>query len=174
MNWHTLKCWPEFFEPLYSGTKNFEVRKNDRNFKVGDVLLLQEYLPTQNSFTGREATRRVSFVLNGEDVSVKACGVGIQPGFVVLGFEKEMKFPDDWFALVPVDFQRELLFEVWNPMFEQNEAVTHFGLTVGVMIDGEKWRHAVKIEGTKPIECAYKALVVWAYERKFGKGVWNR
>jgi hypothetical protein len=28
---HTLKTWPDFFEPLFSGIKTFELRINDRH-----------------------------------------------------------------------------------------------------------------------------------------------
>lgn len=38
---HKLKTWPEFFLALEMWRKMFEVRKNDRNFSVGDTLLLQ-------------------------------------------------------------------------------------------------------------------------------------
>lgn len=42
---HHLKCHPPYFEKIVSGTKKFEIRKNDRDFEVGDVLVLQEYEP---------------------------------------------------------------------------------------------------------------------------------
>lgn len=35
---HELKTLPEYFELVRKGIKNFEVRKNDRDFKVGDML----------------------------------------------------------------------------------------------------------------------------------------
>lgn len=42
---HKLKCWPEFFIVVQGGLKNFEIRKNDRDYKVGDELVLQEFSP---------------------------------------------------------------------------------------------------------------------------------
>jgi len=35
---HTLKIKPEFIEDKLSGMKQFEIRKNDRNFEVGDII----------------------------------------------------------------------------------------------------------------------------------------
>ena len=42
---HDLKCHPDYFEALRDGTKTFECRYNDRDFEVGDELLLREYDP---------------------------------------------------------------------------------------------------------------------------------
>ncbi len=39
---HYLKCETHYFQSVEKGTKKFEVRKNDRNFKVCDVVHLQE------------------------------------------------------------------------------------------------------------------------------------
>lgn len=42
---HELKIRPEFLQRIKSGTKTFEIRKNDRDFQVGDTLLLKEFDP---------------------------------------------------------------------------------------------------------------------------------
>ena len=42
MQTHELKTWPEYFEAVKDGTKNFELRKDDRGFKAGDHLVLAE------------------------------------------------------------------------------------------------------------------------------------
>lgn len=42
---HELKCNPEYFARIGSGQKTFEIRKNDRDFQVGDILVLKEYDP---------------------------------------------------------------------------------------------------------------------------------
>lgn len=38
---HKLKILPEYFEAVKSGSKTFEVRKDDRGFQAGDTLFLQ-------------------------------------------------------------------------------------------------------------------------------------
>lgn len=35
---HELKIAPEYFKDVRTGLKKFEIRKNDRDFKVGDRL----------------------------------------------------------------------------------------------------------------------------------------
>lgn len=42
---HELKSWPESFDAIERGVKPFDVRLNDRRFKVGEVLLLREFEP---------------------------------------------------------------------------------------------------------------------------------
>lgn len=39
---HELKTWNEYFEAVFMGHKTFEVRKNDRDFKKGDTLILKD------------------------------------------------------------------------------------------------------------------------------------
>ena len=38
---HALKTWPEFYKEIVDGSKKFEIRLNDRPFKVGDEVVLQ-------------------------------------------------------------------------------------------------------------------------------------
>ena len=75
---HRLKIWPEYFEGVVLRMKTFEVRKNDRGFKRGDLVLLEEFSP-ERGYTGKEILVRISFVL--DDVP------GIEKGYVVFAFE---------------------------------------------------------------------------------------
>lgn len=75
---HTLKTWPVFFQAVEDGTKTFEVRAADRDFRVGDVLDLREYDPDNKVHTGRSTQRQVSYLLSPESE------FGFD-GFVVLG-----------------------------------------------------------------------------------------
>lgn len=52
MKIHVLKTWPDYFKLIKSGKKTFELRKNDRDYKVGDRLDLMEYDPNKEEFTG--------------------------------------------------------------------------------------------------------------------------
>lgn len=49
---HFLKTETEYFQAIEQGRKKFELRKNDRDFKVGDLLHLKETIG--GVFTGRE------------------------------------------------------------------------------------------------------------------------
>jgi len=76
---HILKSWPEPFTAVLDGVKRYEVRKADRDFKVGDVLYLREWLPAIGVYTGRAFAVRVTYMTSpGEfDLPTDVCVLGI-------------------------------------------------------------------------------------------------
>ena len=89
MKVHKLKTLPRYFESIVNGTKPFEIRKNDRNFEVGDILRLEEYdsyskgrnkynrVRTYGGYTGRFAYVEISYILTDLEYCKK--------GYAVLG-----------------------------------------------------------------------------------------
>lgn len=75
---HELKTWPEMYEAVRTGVKRFELRQDDRNFQVGDVLLLREWNPQSCDYTGRKLTVSVYFVLRNAEL------FGLAPGFCAM------------------------------------------------------------------------------------------
>jgi len=63
IKWHELKTWPEVFGWSLSGTKMFEARMNDRDFMPGDFLLLREWNPITEKYTGRSISRQILYIL---------------------------------------------------------------------------------------------------------------
>jgi hypothetical protein len=63
---HILKTWPEFFQAITNGQKNFEIRKNDRGFQSGDRVILKEWDPESMEYTGREMVFKIGFIVYGE------------------------------------------------------------------------------------------------------------
>jgi hypothetical protein len=78
---HSLKTWPEYYKAVESGAKNFEVRRNDRPFKVGDTLLLQEWDNIRGMYTGEEVRKEVTYILKGSKE------FGVSSDFVVMGLK---------------------------------------------------------------------------------------
>lgn len=70
---HDLKIAPRYMRAQLAGTKNFEIRKNDRDYKVGDRLWLREW--DGSKYTGRKLTVYVTFITDYEQ----------RDGYVVLG-----------------------------------------------------------------------------------------
>jgi hypothetical protein len=65
MKTHNLKTIQPYFDEVKNGYKTFELRKNDRDFKVNDKLCLEEYCPVNKEYTGNEITVGVSYILKG-------------------------------------------------------------------------------------------------------------
>ena len=63
---HELKTWPEAFHGTKFMGKTFEVRRNDREFAVGDELRLMEWDPTTEQYTGEEISAIVTYLIDLE------------------------------------------------------------------------------------------------------------
>lgn len=79
---HNLKTWPEYFEQVILGLKSYELRRNDRDFQVGDFLCLQEWDPKTESYTGRECRVRVTYMYSAKEGD----NWGLLPGYCILSF----------------------------------------------------------------------------------------
>lgn len=96
--YHELKCLPQYFQPLVDSAKMFEVRQNDRPFRVGDILVINEYVPESldpyddtvlrnktddwrevkdGYYTGRSTIRRITYILDDKTYCVE--------GMIILG-----------------------------------------------------------------------------------------
>lgn len=65
MRSHCLKTWPEMFKAVKNGVKSFEIRKNDRDFRVDDVLILEEWDNVIEKYTGDGVTADVVYIAQG-------------------------------------------------------------------------------------------------------------
>lgn len=72
---HYLKIKHKYFDDVLEGIKTFEIRFNDRGFKVGDILHLQEY--HKGEYTRREITREICYMIDDPEYC--------KPGYVVIG-----------------------------------------------------------------------------------------
>ena len=76
INSHTLKISAVYFEALKRGDKTCEIRKNDRLYEVGDLLLLNEC--KDGHFTGRALIFDITHIDDFEQ----------KDGFVVLSIKR--------------------------------------------------------------------------------------
>ena len=61
---HNIKIAPRYFIDIKKGIKTFELRVNDRDYKVNDTLTLEEWIPSYG-YTGRTIEREVPYILYG-------------------------------------------------------------------------------------------------------------
>ena len=76
---HELKVIEPYFSDFYRGVKTFEIRINDRHFKVGDYLIIRQWV--ENRYTGKRLIVKVTCIT---DYAQKE-------GYVVMGFKKICK-----------------------------------------------------------------------------------
>lgn len=57
------KTWPEYFQKVLEGVKNFELRLADFECEEGDLLVLKEWDPKTKQYTGRSLKKKVTFVV---------------------------------------------------------------------------------------------------------------
>lgn len=76
---HYIKCEKEFYQDVEEGYKSFEVRKNDRDYRAGDAIVLREYDKDLGVLTGREQRVNIIYFLDKYP--------GIEPGYCILEIE---------------------------------------------------------------------------------------
>lgn len=74
---HQIKLGAEFFDDAAAGRKSFELRKNDRNYKEGDMLEMEEIKDGKK--TGRKCSKRIVYMMENFE--------GLEDGYCILGCE---------------------------------------------------------------------------------------
>ena len=78
MKLHELKILPKYYKKVLTGEKRFELRKDDRDFKVGDIIKLCEY--DGKGLTGRDTLYDVIYKLDGGEY-------GLEEGYCILSIK---------------------------------------------------------------------------------------
>jgi len=78
---HALKTHPEYFKSIEAWQKKCELRKMDRPFKEGDKILLQEWDPETETYTGNEIEFRISHILKDAEK------FGLKKGYCIISLD---------------------------------------------------------------------------------------
>lgn len=76
---HELKILPEYFEAVKDGRKTWEIRKDDRGYKDGDILFLREY--EKGRYTGRYCFKNVTYIYRGDGT------FGLSDDYVIMSID---------------------------------------------------------------------------------------
>ena len=77
MKKHELKILPKYFQAVWSGIKTFELRKDDRDYQRGDILVLREW--DGEEYTGSAICVKVTYILQNAEK------YGLKDGYVIMG-----------------------------------------------------------------------------------------
>ena len=83
---HIVKIYPNWFEEVCCRKKDFEIRKKDRDYKVGDLLFMREW--SKDRYTGREVIRAIKYIYDGDGL------FGLEKGYCVLGLASAIYVKD--------------------------------------------------------------------------------
>ena len=72
------KILPKYFKAVREEKKNFELRKDEDNIRVGDILVLEEWNGTR--YTGKRELRKVKYVLRNVPE------YGLKEGYCIIGW----------------------------------------------------------------------------------------
>lgn len=76
---HELQILPQYYEEVKAGNKNFELRKNSRNYMVDDIVILKAWENGQYLYK-EPLQRTIKYVLTD------CPEYGLMDGYVILGF----------------------------------------------------------------------------------------
>lgn len=82
MKEHKLKIWSQYFNDVLSGAKKAEHRINDRDFKVGDTLCLEEVTKPDLEYTGRRIYVYITHIIPCGEMailSIEPCDTEFKP-----------------------------------------------------------------------------------------------
>jgi Domain of unknown function (DUF3850) len=82
MTEHVLKTLEPYWEAVACGAKTFEVRRDDRGFQRGDILVLRCTQAKTGAGFDKEVRKRIGYILPGGQF-------GIEPGYVVMALQDE-------------------------------------------------------------------------------------
>lgn len=156
---HFLKTHQVIYTGMMTGKKTFEIRKNDRDFRIGDYLYLQETreLTTEglNEYTGNEMLVSVSFLLKGKH----AIKYGLKPRYcamstikmnteVLIAVKSQMYKWDDKLAIIfsqdngvriVEELVKEWLPDDWKEYIAELKYSDNNKATINLIRQAEEW-----------------------------------
>lgn len=82
MKVHDLKIKDKYYDRIMTGQKDFEVRFNDRDYQVGDILSLLPIAEDDEVFECSPIIAKIKYIHSG---------LGMVEGYVVLGLDWEVQ-----------------------------------------------------------------------------------
>ncbi len=81
---HELKILSQYYEEVKAGNKNFELRKNDRDYMEHDTVILKAW--ENGQYLDKEPLKReIAYIL------MDCPEYGLQDGFCIIGFRTEQE-----------------------------------------------------------------------------------
>lgn len=87
MTEYNVKSWESFFQAFKRGEKKHDMRDlKDRNYKVGDILNLQEYDPFTGMYTGDSMRMKITYITS-RDTPCAFSSAALDRDYCILSLE---------------------------------------------------------------------------------------
>ncbi len=87
---HHVKSWPQYFASIKEGQRTHDLRRNDREFQVGDLMILAEFDPQAQKYTGETCEVEITSMTS----TSQPCAVSseaLDPAFCILSIRRVFK-----------------------------------------------------------------------------------
>lgn len=84
---HRVKSWVHLFQAFVRGEKMHDLRILDRDYQVGDILVLCEYDKQQEEYTGREAEAEITYITSAKHVACAFSPFALKDKFGILSIK---------------------------------------------------------------------------------------
>lgn len=88
--WHYVKSWQHFYQAIKRGEKLHDLRKNDREYNVGDILVLQEYDFATGRYTGESIQAEITYITDNRVPCAFSSAV-LEKGYSILSLRLLVK-----------------------------------------------------------------------------------
>lgn len=85
MTTHEVKSWAHFFDAIADGRKSYDLRKDDRGYNIGDVLVLCRYDIVEGKYTGEKCCVTVTYITNNQHPCAYSSAV-LPHDYCILGY----------------------------------------------------------------------------------------
>lgn len=86
MKVHVVKSWSHFFDAIKAGQKTHDLRVDDRNYQVGDQLILQKYDNINGFYLHDECTVEITYITNRQKPCAFSSAV-LEPNYCILSIK---------------------------------------------------------------------------------------
>ena len=137
MTVHYVKSWLYLYSAAITGMKTHDMRRQtDRDYKVGDVMILQEYDQNKYCYTGREAAVQITYITSPENPCALS-GNGLKEEYVILSIKLigELKDKDPVADSDKEDVEQDkTLFPPFTQYFDPTKKVEGTNPVGGVIV----------------------------------------
>lgn len=138
MTTHKVKSWSHFFDAIKEGKKLHDLRKLDRDYKVGDTLVLQRYDNINGEYTGEEVEVEITYITSNK-VPCAFSSSALDKNYGIFSLKLKPSPIAGHEAFIPLDRNVRIIQKVAGGEVSINDARNKAYATGGVVAPGKPY-----------------------------------